>query len=56
MQQARKSKVMLSVFGFVVAAKDGLHPVKQFRADERRVRAAVELAFPDELPFVEGIL
>ncbi|HKV78509.1 MAG TPA: hypothetical protein VJP02_10230 [Candidatus Sulfotelmatobacter sp.] len=56
MQQAGESEVMFSVFGFVVAAKDGLHLLEQFRVDERRVRAVIELVFPDELSFVERVL
>ncbi|HEV3481444.1 MAG TPA: hypothetical protein VGR97_03860 [Candidatus Acidoferrales bacterium] len=56
MEQTGKGKFMLAVLGLVVAAKDSLHLLEEFRADERRVRAAVEFVFPDELAFVEGIL
>jgi hypothetical protein len=55
-EQTGKCNIMLSVLGFVVAPEYGLHLVKQFGADQRRLRAAVKLFFPNELPFIKGIL
>ena len=57
MQQAGKGKFVLPILGFVVASEDSLHLLEEFRADEWRLRAVVEFAFPDELeiapPLVE---
>ncbi|MGA8366383.1 MAG: hypothetical protein WB716_03645 [Candidatus Acidiferrales bacterium] len=54
-EQTGKGKVMLSVLHSVASAKDSLHLFEEFGADKRRLRTAVELVFPHELPFVEGI-
>ena len=55
-KQARKCEVVLSVFGFVVAPENFLHLLEQRRANQRRVRPAVQLVFPNELAFVKRIL
>ncbi len=55
-EQPAKGEFMPPVLRLVVPSKHGLHLLKKLNADQRRVRAAVEFVFPDELPFVEGIL